>query len=43
MVTVREMQLTPSQAHHLVKMGFVLTLVKLLCREWDLYLVQVRP
>ena len=41
MTTIREMMLTPTQARHLVRMGFILTLVKLLCREWDLYRVQV--
>lgn len=43
MIYIREMMLTPTQARALVSMGFVLTLVKLFCREWDLYVVGVKP
>lgn len=34
--------LTPSQAKQLVHMGFILKLVKFMCREWDEYEVWVR-
>ncbi len=41
MTFIKKMMLTPSQAHGLVKQGFILTLVKMYCREYDEYEVYV--
>ncbi len=42
MTYVRLETLTPSQAHALQKLGFILKLVRFLSREWDEYAVYVR-
>ncbi len=39
---IGERNLTPSQAHKLVSLGFILTLVKFMTKDWDIYRVFVR-
>lgn len=39
---VRNQMLTPHQAKELVHMGFILEIVRFMCREWDEYRVYVR-
>ncbi len=39
---IGERNLTPSQAHHLVSLGFILTLIKFATKDWDLYQVFVK-
>ena len=39
---IGERKLTPSQAHKLVNLGFILTLVKFVTKDWDLYQVFAR-
>lgn len=41
MTYVRTQLLTPSQAKKLVHLGFLLKLVRFMCREWDEYEVYV--